>query len=141
MRSDQNSGADHCFVCGSANPIGLKLEFTVDGDVCSGEFTSAANHAGFDGLTHGGIIFSVLDDAMANWFFLQGACGYTAKSEIRYREAMLLGSTAAIECTMIKRKGRLVQLTARAINRDTGNLIAESEGSFMLEDLGNLPPS
>jgi len=124
MRSDQNSGADHCFVCGSANPIGLKLEFTVDGDVCSGEFTSAANHAGFDGLTHGGIIFSILDDAMANWFFLQGARG-----------------TAAIECTMIKRKGRLVRLTARAINRDTGNLIAESEGSFMLEDLGNLPPS
>ncbi len=141
MRTDQSSGADHCFVCGSANPIGLKLEFIVDGDVCSGEFTSAANHAGFDGLTHGGIIFSVLDDAMANWFFLQGARGYTAKSEIRYREAMPLGSTAAIECRMIKRKGRLVQLTARAINRDTGNLIAESDGSFMLEDFGNLLPS
>ncbi len=141
MGTDQNSGADHCFVCGSANPIGLKLEFAVDGAVCSGEFTSAADHAGFDGLTHGGIIFSVLDDAMANWFFLQGARGYTAKSEIRYREAMPLGCTAAIECRMIKRKGRLVQLTARAINRDTGNLIAESDGSFMLEDFGDLPPS
>ena len=61
--------ARHCFVCGPDNPIGLKLDFTVEGERCHGEFTSAAEHAGFDGVTHGGIVFSVLDDAMANWFF------------------------------------------------------------------------
>ncbi len=133
--------ADHCFVCGSANPIGLKLKFSVSGNRCTGQFTSAPQHVGFDGVTHGGIIFSVLDDAMANWFFLQGARGYTAKSEIRYREAMPVGDTAAIECEVVKRKGRFVQLTARATNRQTGKVIAECDGSFMLEDLGRLPPA
>ena len=87
---------------------------------------------------HGGIIFSVLDDVMANWFYLQGARGYTAKSEIRYREPMPVGATAALECRMVKRKGRLVQLRAVATNRDTGKLIAECDGSFMLEDFGSL---
>ena len=53
----------HCLVCGPDNPIGLKLAFMVDGERCHGEFTSRAEHAGFDGVTHGGIVFSVLDDA------------------------------------------------------------------------------
>ena len=141
-KEDQHrNDADHCFVCGSTNPIGLNLRFTVNGNMCKGEFTSAPNHVGFDGVTHGGIIFSVLDDAMANWFFLQGARGYTAKSEIRYRQAMPVGDTAAIECEVVKRKGRFVQLKARAVNRGTGNVIAECDGTFMLEDLGRLPPA
>ena len=100
--------ADHCFVCGSANPIGLHLRFRVEGNRCRGAFTSRPEHAGFDGVTHGGIIFSVLDDAMANWFFLQGARVYTAKAEIRYRAPMPVGATASIECEVIKRKGRLL---------------------------------
>ena len=44
--------ARRCFVCGPDNPIGLKLAFKVEGQRCSGEFTSCAEHAGFDGVTH-----------------------------------------------------------------------------------------
>lgn len=136
--SPDRNDASHCFVCGTRNPIGLAIAFSVSGDRCSGVYTSHENHVGFDGVTHGGIIFSVLDDVMANWFYLQGARGYTAKSEIRYREPMPVGATAALECRMVKRKGRLVQLRAVATNRDTGKLIAECDGSFMLEDFGSL---
>jgi acyl-coenzyme A thioesterase PaaI-like protein len=139
--SDQaadRADANGCFVCGTDNPIGLKLRFNVDGGRCTGAFVSRSEHAGFDGVTHGGIVFAVLDDAMANWFFLQGARGYTAKAEIRFRAAMPIGATAAIECEMLKRKGRLVQLKARASNTDGSVTFAESEASFMLEDFGSL---
>lgn len=131
--------ADRCFVCGRENPIGLRLAFTVDGEFCRGQFTSQPDHVGFDGVTHGGIVFSVLDDAMANWFFLQGARGYTAKAEIRYRAPMPIGATAAVECRVLKRKGRLVQLAARASDAGDATVFAESEASFMLEDFGALP--
>ena len=83
--------AGRCFVCGPHNPIGLRLSFAVEGESCHGTYTSTPDHVGFDGVTHGGIVFSVLDDAMANWFFLQGARGYTAKAEIRYRAPMPVG--------------------------------------------------
>ena len=132
--SGARADAAHCFVCGPDNPIGLKLRFTVEGGRCRGEFTSRAEHAGFDGVTHGGIVFSVLDDAMANWFFLQGARGFTAKAEIRYRAPMPVGATAVIECEVVKRKGRLLQLEARARDMQSGTLFAESSASFMLED-------
>lgn len=131
--------ARHCFVCGPDNPIGLKLQFAVDGATCRGRFVPGPHHGGFDGVTHGGIVYSVLDDAMANWFFLQGARGYTAKCEIRYRAPLPLGTPATIECALVRRKGRLVQLSARAMNEATGAVLAEAEASFMLEDAGALP--
>ncbi len=126
--------ASHCFVCGPDNPIGLRLRFTLDGNYCRGSFTSRPEHVGFDGVTHGGIVFAVLDDVMANWFYLQGARGYTAKSEIRYREAMPIGATAALECELVRHKGRLVQLSARAVDATSGTTYAESDASFMLDD-------
>lgn len=136
--SEPRGDASHCFVCGAHNPIGLKLAFRVEGAHCRGEFTARDEHVGFDGVTHGGIVFSVLDDAMANWFFLQGARGFTAKAEIRYRAPMPVGATASIECTLVKRKGRLLQLEARAADKISGTLFAESSASFMLEEAGPL---
>lgn len=136
--SEPRGDASHCFVCGAHNPIGLKLAFRVEGAHCRGEFTARDEHVGFDGVTHGGIVFSVLDDAMANWFFLQGARGFTAKAEIRYRAPMPVGATASIECTVVKRKGRLLQLEARAADKISGTLFAESSASFMLEEAGPL---
>ncbi len=136
--SDARGDASHCFVCGPHNPIGLKLAFKVEGEHCRGEFTARDEHVGFDGVTHGGIVFSVLDDAMANWFFLQGARGFTAKAEIRYRAPMPVGATATIECTVVKRKGRLLQLEASATDKASGTVFAESSASFMLEDGGPL---
>jgi hypothetical protein len=130
--------ANGCFVCGPDNPRGLQLTFSLADGRCTGEFTSLVEHAGFDGVTHGGIVFAVLDDAMANWFFLQGARGFTAKSEIRYRLAMPIGATASIQCELLKRKGRLIQLKAHARDVDTAANFAESEASFMLDDFGNL---
>ena len=134
----RRADANRCFVCGPDNPIGLRVQFELSADRCIGQFMSGTDHVGFDGVTHGGIVFAVLDDAMANWFFLQGARGYTAKAEVRYRAPMPVGATASIECELLQRKGRLVRLSARAADINTSTLFATSEASFMLEDFGRL---
>jgi hypothetical protein len=90
------SPANRCFVCGPSNPIGLKLKFRIDGDVCRAEFTPAEQHMGYQGLTHGGIIFSLLDDVMANWLWLQGERCFTARADIRYREALPIGTPVRV---------------------------------------------
>ena len=77
LRSDAN----RCFVCGPSNPIGLHLEFRIEDDICRSEFTPGRNHCGYDDVTHGGIVFSILDDVMANWLFLKGLKAYTAKCD------------------------------------------------------------
>lgn len=131
--------ADHCFVCGTDNPLGLRIRFRLDGDVCRGEFTPGEWHAGFDGVTHGGILFSVLDDVMANWLFLQGARGLTAKCEIRYRQPLPVGAPIRAECRLKQRKGRLFVLESSLARQDDGSLVATAEASFMVHALGRLP--
>ena len=133
-RSDGN----WCFVCGADNPDGLHLHFRMEGDVCRGEFTPGPTHGGFDGLTHGGILFSVLDDVLANWLFQQGARGFTARYEIRYREPLPLGTPVRLEAHLVQRKRRLFMLKASARRADSDQVIAETEAGFMVEDFGSL---
>ena len=140
MSERARGDADNCFVCGTHNPIGLKVAFTLDGDACHGRFTPGANHAGFDNVTHGGIVYSLLDDVMANWLFLQGARGFTAKCEIRYRQPLPVGTEIELKCRLRQRKGRLVVLESSAARADDGSVAATAEASFMIDDFGRLPP-
>lgn len=123
--------ANQCFVCGPDNPLGLRLAFRMDGDVCRAEFTPGPFHCGYDRLVHGGIVFSALDDVMANWLYLQGIRGHTARCEIRYREPVELGDSLRLEGRLVKRKGRLAILTGTATRDGDGVVVAETEGTFM----------
>ena len=127
LRSDAN----RCFVCGPANPDGLQLIFRLDGAVCRSEFTPQRNHCGYDGVTHGGIIFSALDDVMANWLFLKGMRAVTAKCDIRFKEPLPIGTPVTLEGNCIKDKTRLAILQGKMIGQNSGVLFAETQASFM----------
>ena len=130
LRSESNG----CFVCGPGNPIGLKLEFRLDDDVCRSEFTPAEAHAGYRDVTHGGIIFSLLDDVMANWLWLQGIQCMTARADIRYRAELPIGTAVRLEGRCLKRKGRLALMEGRVIREQGDELVAEATASFMIRD-------
>ena len=127
--------ANGCFVCGPDNPIGLKIPFRLEDGVCRAEFTPEPAHQGYDGVTHGGIVFSVLDDVMANWLFLKGVRAYSARSEIRYRDPLPIGTPLLLEGRLKKKKGRFVVLEGRAIRAEDGRAVAEEESTFhVVED-------
>ena len=128
------SDANNCFVCGPENPVGLRVDFRMDGPLCRGEFTPGGDHVGYDGMIHGGILYSLLDDVMANWFFLQGGRGHTGRCEIRYRDALPVGVTVRLEAQLVRQKGRLLVLAGKASREDTGAVVAETQGSFMMSD-------
>lgn len=128
LRSDAN----HCFVCGPSNPVGLHLEFRLEKDVCRSEFTPGKDHCGYDNVTHGGIIFSALDDVMANWLFLKGMRAYTAKCDIRYKDALPIGTRVYLEGKCIRQRGRLTVMQGAMTRADNNQVVAECEASFML---------
>ena len=131
MRPDAN----RCFVCGPGNPGGLKLRFQVDpDDVCRAEFTPGPDHGGYDQLTHGGIVYSALDDVMANWLFLKGVRAHTARCEIRYRQPLSIGTRVLLEGRLLRQKGKVAFLEGRMRKADDGSLVAETEASFMIVD-------
>ena len=123
---------NNCFVCGPSNPIGLRIKFRIDGDVCRGEFRPGENHVGYSNITHGGIIFSLLDDVMANWLFLKNQIAQTAKCELRYRKPLSINETVILEGRRIKEKGQIAVMHGLVIHKKLKHVIAESDAIFML---------
>ncbi|MEC7077973.1 MAG: PaaI family thioesterase [Pseudomonadota bacterium] len=129
-----SSDSNNCFVCGPSNPIGLGVKFTLDGDLCRGEFTPLPQHMGYRNVTHGGIVFSLLDDVMANWLWLQGLQCFTARADIRYRSELMVGTPVRLEGWCEKRKGRLAQMQGRVIRIEDEFVVAEASGAFMVNN-------
>ena len=127
------SSANRCFVCGPGNVQGLNVRFRLDGEVCRAEFTPGDAHVGYDGVTHGGILFSLLDDVMANVIFLGGERCFTAKAEVRYRQPLPTGTPVRLEGRQTRRKGRLAVLEGRILRSDDGSVVAEAVASFMVD--------
>ena len=89
------------------------------------------NGMGYRDVTHGGIVFSLLDDVMANWLWLQGIQCFTAKADIRYRAQLPIGVAVRLEGRCLKRKGRLALMEGRVIRIDSDEVVAEASASFM----------
>ena len=131
--SKEIEAAPMCFACGPDNPIGLKIKFHVDGDVCTAEFTPGENHVGFRNTVHGGIIYTALDDVTANILYQQGRKAHTARCEIRYRQPCTVGEKLNLRGWIDSERRRLVMLKGEIRRAADNVLMAECEASFMLE--------
>ncbi|HIK71230.1 MAG TPA: PaaI family thioesterase [Pseudomonadales bacterium] len=127
------SDANRCFVCGPGNASGLKLKFRLQDDECVSTFTPGELHCGYDGITHGGIIFSVLDDVMANWLYLRGMKAVTAKCDIRFKTSLPTGESVSVRSWHTRQRGPLAMLSAEMRLISTNTLIAECDASFMIQ--------
>ena len=82
-----------CFVCGVANPVGLKMVFHEDrstGQV-QATITIPDRFRSYPGVVHGGIVATILDEVSGRAIMLAtgdtNAFFVTAKIEVRYRQA------------------------------------------------------
>lgn len=128
----QITGGDNCFACSPTNPIGLKITFSLQDDVCIGRFTPEPNHVGYDNVVHGGLLFTALDDVMANWLNLRSLFGFTAKASVRYRQPAQIGQTLRLEGRCVHHKGRIYRMQGQALVDATNVSVCEAEATFML---------
>lgn len=123
---------DHaCFGCGDANPIGLHLQFSATADGVSASFTPEAAHQGFDNIIHGGILSTVLDEAMA-WATTQaGAWAVTVEMSVRFKTPLAVGEPATVTARVTENRGRIVT-TAAGLTRNLDNAtIATATATFV----------
>lgn len=122
-----------CFVCGRENPIGLKLTFHVQNGKAISEFTPEVIHQGYKGITHGGIISTILDEAMIYATMQDGLYPVTAELTVRFKKPLMVGQTAIIEADIIKKKSNLVLAHARLLRKQDGCLIAEAQSKISIQ--------
>jgi uncharacterized protein (TIGR00369 family) len=136
LRQLIESPDNHCFVCSPTSPVGLRLRFTKDDGVVSTEFVPGDWHMGWAGVVHGGILASVLDEAMAYCLFFEGIKAVTAKMQVRYRAPVHRDDRLQVEAEITRDTRRLTDIAGRIL-RD-GRLVAEASACFM--KLGELDP-
>ncbi|MEE4361919.1 MAG: hotdog fold domain-containing protein [Pseudomonadales bacterium] len=124
----------NCFACSTVNPVSLGMELWLDGDLCRGRFTPREEHCGWTGVTHGGLLFTALDEVMANWLWLRGLSGFTARCEMRFREQVPTGTALLLEAERTEARRRMMTLVARARREADGVVVAECEARFMLAE-------
>ncbi|MEM8548734.1 MAG: PaaI family thioesterase [Pseudomonadota bacterium] len=132
-QQDPHRDGHNCFACSPTNPIGLQIRFELDGDKCIGWFTPGPLHVGFDNVVHGGLLFTALDDVMANLLYFNGEPAVTAKANIRYRQSARIGETLFLTGEVIERRRRVVKLVSRAVRETDGAIVCEADATFMLD--------
>lgn len=124
----------NCFACGSLNLHGLHLEIHVETGRSWTTTTLDRAFEGWEGIAHGGIICTILDEVMA--WALVGAdnWGVTAKMEVSFRRPVPVGRMLHAEGSITRSRRRLVETTARLIDAETGDVLASASGLYVAAD-------
>src|SRR5580704_4805365 len=126
---------NNCFVCGPDNPEGMRLKFTLDEArqtfIC--RFRLGKRYTGPPAHCHGGIIASILDDAMGKVNKLHQVVALTRKRTGEYLRPVPLHKPLRVEGREIQKKGR-THVNAAEILNDKDEVLARSRGIFIAID-------
>ena len=125
---------DHyCFVCGENNPSGLHLKFFIQEGKVFTEFIPRKIHQGYKDIIHGGLISTILDEAMVKAALMQGIPAVTAELTVRFRNPLLAGEKAIIEAAILKSNRKIIEATA-LIKKTDETVIAEGTAKLLRQD-------
>jgi acyl-coenzyme A thioesterase PaaI-like protein len=124
----------HCFACGSLSEHGMRLDLHVDGDRCWTELELADRFQGWDGIAHGGIVCTILDEVMAWSLAATDNWGLTARMTVDFKRPVRLGIPIRAEGWMTRQRRRLVDTAARLVDVASGELLATAEAVYVAAD-------
>jgi acyl-coenzyme A thioesterase PaaI-like protein len=120
-----------CIVCGSANPRGLQLNFKEQqaGTICA-EWTTTDDWESFQGTIHGGIIATVLDEAMSKAVIAREWEALTVDMRVRFRVRVSPGQRLRVCGWVIDRQRRKI-LAEAVLTTVTGTECAHAWATFL----------
>jgi uncharacterized protein (TIGR00369 family) len=120
-----------CYVCGKDNPLGLKVEFELDGSAKSirGRFTPRNEHQGYQDIVHGGIIAALMDEAMVKLAGKLGHPAVSAEITVRFKAPSAPGDELTVTARIVKMSGRLIE--AESMVGRGPVVIGEARGKLM----------
>ena len=126
-----HTAQNRCFGCGHANTTGLRLEFFLagDGSVVSLP-TLPDSFEGPRGFLHGGIVATLLDEAMSKSVRVKGFTAMTRHLDVEYLRPVPSGAPLRIEGRAVQSDGRKHHTEARILNA-AGDELARAKGLFI----------
>ena len=132
--------ANHCFGCGPENPQGLHLSFTLTADdpvTATATVTLTRVHEGPPGYIHGGIIATLLDEAMSKLNRPLNVLAMTRHMEVDYLRPAPLYVPLTLTARHLRREGRKL-FHAATLATPEGTPLATAKGFFLVIDPSHL---
>nr|WP_275589252.1 PaaI family thioesterase [Sporohalobacter salinus] len=85
------------------------------------------------GITHGGLLSTLLDEVMANLLYLQNFKAVTAKMEVKFRQPASIGDELTISGWIKREKKQTVNTAAKIVNPKQEK-VAEAEAVFIKQN-------
>jgi uncharacterized protein (TIGR00369 family) len=121
------------FGCGGDNAGGMKLTFEQDNvnRKIVGRFVLGKRYEGGGGFAHGGIIATLLDEAMGKVCRFREVRAVTAELTVEYLKPVNVQSEIVVEGREMEQKGRNLFMTGE-IRDGAGEVLARGRGRFVV---------
>ena len=121
-----------CYVCGSKNPLGLKLRFEhPEKGLLRSTVVFSKEHQGFKEIVHGGMMAMVLDEMMVNLAWKEGIPAVTVELNVRLKKAAKIGEKVLLEGRLERGRGKVLHARSEAKNAK-GELLANATATCLL---------
>lgn len=121
----------HCFACGTLNTHGLQLELHAASDRCWVELTLADRFEGWEGVAHGGIVCTLLDEVMAWAVVDHDIWGVTARMNVDFRKPVPIGRPIRAEGRVTGVRRRIVNTEGVVLDPSDGTILARAEATYV----------
>ena len=126
---------NYCFACGKNNPEGMHLRFSYDEEKKRfiSRFRLGRRYTGPPGHAHGGVIATILDEAMGKVNKIHNVVALTSEISVQYLKPVPLNKPLRVEARSVSVRGRRHINAAEIINQH-GEVLARSRGTFIAID-------
>ena len=121
----------NCFACGSLNVHGLQLELHAGDDRCWTELVLDVRFQGWEGMAHGGIVCTILDEVMAWALVDHDVWGVTARMNVDFRRPVPIGRRIRGEGRVRDAKRRVIYAEGVITDAEDGTELARAEATFV----------
>jgi len=120
-----------CFVCGEENKQGMQITFETDpAGKARADLVISPQYQGYTQITHGGIVATLLDEAMAKACLAAGLDAFTAEITVKFLKPLPVESPVRVEGQVHEKRHRLV--TTTALLQVEGEPYATAEAKFFV---------
>jgi acyl-coenzyme A thioesterase PaaI-like protein len=121
----------NCFACGSLNTHGLHLELHTEGGRCWTDLTLSNAFEGWEGIAHGGVICTILDEVMAWAVVDSDLWGVTARMSVEFKRPVPIGRPLRGEGRVIEARRRVVRTEGILLDAADRTVLARAEAVFV----------
>ena len=121
----------NCFACGTLNTHGMQLEIHIEEGRSWTELRLEQRFEGWEGIAHGGILCTILDEVMA--WSLVGAdnWGVTARLAVDFKRPVPVDRTIRAEGWVTELRRRLVTTAGSIVDVADGTLLASADALYV----------